>query len=358
MAGHPFNINSTQQLGEVLFQELGLPTSARSRLKSGGYSTASDVLEKLRGAHPIVEAVLNYRELAKLKSTYVDALPLLVNRRTGRVHTSFNQTITATGRLSSSDPNLQNIPVRGEMGRQVRRAFIADPGWVLLSADYSQVELRILAHLSRDPGLLEAFARGEDIHASTASTLFGVPTDQVTPEQRRVAKTVNFGLMYGMSEYGLAQRLGIEQEEAARFIATYFNRYPAVRRYLEETVRQGRQLGYVSTILGRRRYIPELNASNRNVRAAAEREAINAPIQGSAADIIKIAMVRLHRALKEGGLRSRMLLQVHDELVLEVPEDEAETVVPMVVEIMEGAYPLEAPLRVEAHTGPTWGDLK
>ncbi len=358
LAGHPFNINSTQQLGEVLFQELGLPTTATSRLKSGGYSTASDVLEKLRSAHPIVEAVLNYRELAKIKSTYVDALPLLVNRRTGRVHTSFNQTITATGRLSSSDPNLQNIPVRGEIGKQVRRAFIADPGWVLLSADYSQVELRILAHLSGDPGLLEAFARGEDIHASTASTLFGVPTDQVTPEQRRMAKTVNFGLMYGMSEYGLAQRLGIEQEEAARFIATYFQRYPAVRRYLEKTVQEGRRLGYVSTILGRRRYIPELNASNRNVRAAAEREAINAPIQGSAADIIKIAMVRLHRALKEQGLRSRMLLQVHDELVLEVPEEEVETVPPMVVEIMEGAYPLAAPLRVEAHTGPTWGDLK
>ncbi len=357
-AGHPFNVNSTQQLGEVLFHELGLPLTATSKLKSGGYSTASEVLEKLRGAHPIVEAVLRLRELAKLKSTYVDALPLLVNRRTGRVHTSFNQTATATGRLSSSDPNLQNIPIRTEIGRKVRQAFIASPGWVLLSADYSQVELRILAHLSQDPGLLEDFRRGEDIHASTAATLFGIPVSQVTPEQRRMAKTVNFGLMYGMSDYGLAQRLGIDQKEAAQFIATYFRRYAGVRRYLEETIRRGRELGYVSTVLGRRRYIPELRSSNRNVRMAAEREAVNTPIQGTAADIIKIAMVRLYRALQARHLRSRMILQVHDELVLEVPEAEVEVVVPLVKEVMEGAYRLDAPLQVEVHTGPNWGALK
>jgi DNA polymerase-1 len=357
-AGYPFNINSPQQLSEVLFHKLGLPLSATSKLKSGIYSTASDVLERLRQQHPVVEAILNQRELAKLKSTYLDTLPLLVNRRTGRLHTSFNQTATSTGRLSSSDPNLQNIPIRTELGRQVRRAFVADPGWVLLSADYSQVELRILAHLAQDPGLLEAFARGEDIHASTAATLFGVPSDQVNAEQRRVAKTVNFGLMYGMSEYGLAARLGIDQDIAARFIATYFGRYAGVKRYIEETLRQGRERGYVATVLGRRRYIPELGSPNRNVRSAAEREAINMPIQGTAADIIKIAMVQLHRALGERNLRSRMILQVHDELVLEVPQEEVGTVVPMVKRYMEGAYRLDAPLRVDAHTGPTWGDLK
>jgi len=356
--GYSFNLNSPQQLSEALFQRLGLPLSATYRLKSGIYSTANDVLERLRHLHPVVEAVLNQREVAKLKSTYVDALPALVNTRTGRLHTSFNQTATSTGRLSSSDPNLQNIPIRTELGRQVRKAFIAAPGWVLLSADYSQVELRILAHISGDPGLLEAFRRGEDIHASTASTLFGVPTDQVTPEQRRVAKTVNFGLMYGMSDYGLAQRLGIEQEVAAHFIRTYFGRYAGVKRYIEETLRQGREQGYVSTLLGRRRYIPELGSPNRNVRAAAEREAINMPIQGSAADIIKIAMIRLHRALQEKGLRSRLILQVHDELVLEAPQEEAERVAPMVKDYMEGAYELQAPLQVEVHAGPNWGDLK
>jgi len=359
-AGHPFNINSTQQLGKVLFEELGLPTDVSHRLKSGGYSTAADVLERLqaRTHHPIVEAILRQREVAKLKSTYVDALPLLVNPRTGRVHTSFHQTVTSTGRLSSSDPNLQNIPIRTEEGRKIRRAFVAAPGWLLLSADYSQVELRILAHLAGDPGLLEAFARGEDIHATTAETLFGVPHEQVTSEQRRVAKTVNFGLMYGMGDYGLAARLGIEQSVAAHFIATYFGRYARVKRYFDETLQQGRERGYVATVLGRRRYIPELNSPNRNVQAAAEREAINMPIQGTAADIIKIAMIRLHRALRERGLRSRMLLQVHDELVLEVPREEVETVVPLVQDCMEKAYPLDAPLVVDAHTGATWGDLK
>ncbi len=357
-AGYAFNINSSQQLSEVLFHKLGLPTSASSKLKSGIYSTASDVLERLRQQHPVAEAVLNHRELAKLKSTYADALPLLVNRRTGRVHTSFNQTATSTGRLSSSDPNLQNIPIRTELGRQVRKAFVAEPGCVLLSADYSQVELRILAHLSQDPGLLEAFAQGEDIHASTAETLFGVPHEQVTADQRRVAKTVNFGLMYGMSEYGLASRLGIDQDVAARFIATYFGRYAGVKRYIEETLRQGRELGYVVTVLGRRRYFPELRSPNPNLRGRAEREAINMPIQGTAADIIKIAMVRLHRALAAAGLRSRMILQVHDELVLEVPHDEVGTVLPLVKQMMEEAYRLDAPLQVDAHTGPTWGDLK
>lgn len=358
LAGHPFNVRSTQQLSEVLFDELGMPLTATRKLKSGAYSTASDVLEKLRRLHPIAELVLSYRELAKLKSTYIDALPALVNPHTSRVHTSFNQTATSTGRLSSSDPNLQNIPVRTELGRRIRYAFVPDPGCLLLSADYSQVELRVLAHLTQDPGLLEAFAHQEDVHASTAAALFDLPVDRVTPEQRRVAKTVNFGLIYGMSEYGLAQRLGIDRQEAAHFIETYFARYPNVRDYLEETVNRGREQGYVATVLGRRRYIPQLRSKNRNVRAAAEREAINAPIQGSAADIIKIAMLRLERALQESNLRSRMLLQVHDELVLEVPEGEVETIVPLVTEMMEEAYRLDAPLRVDVRTGPTWGDLK
>ena len=359
-AGHPFNVNSTQQLGKVLFDELGLPTDVSRKLKSGGYSTAASVLERLqeRTHHPIVEAILRQREIAKLKSTYVDALPLLVNPRTGRVHTSFHQTVTSTGRLSSSNPNLQNIPIRTEEGRKIRYAFVAEPGWVLLSADYSQVELRVLAHLSGDPGLLKAFAHGEDIHASTAATLFGVPQEQVADEQRRVAKTVNFGLMYGMSEYGLAARLGIEHATAAKFIATYFGRYAHVKRYFDQTLERGREQGYVSTILGRRRYIPELNSSNRNVQSAAEREAINMPIQGTAADIIKIAMIRLHRALHERGLRSRMLLQVHDELVLEAPDEEVDVIVPLVKDCMENAYALDVPLVVDVHTGATWGDLK
>ncbi len=358
LAGHPFNIRSTQQLGQVLFEELGLPTTGIRRTKAGGYSTAVDVLEKLCHQYPIVEKVLEHRELSKLKSTYLDALPALVNPETGRVHTSFHQTVTTTGRLSSSDPNLQNIPVRTELGRQVRRAFVADPGWLLLSADYSQVELRVLAHISGDPGLLGAFNRGEDIHASTAAALFDLPIAEVTPEQRRLAKTVNFGLIYGMSAYGLASRLGIEQEEAERFIRAYFEQFPRVKAYIEKTVQQAWEQGYVTTLLGRRRPIPTIRSENRNLREAAEREAINAPIQGSAADIIKIAMVRLYGALKGRGLRSRLLLQVHDELVLEIPEEEVETVRPLVVETMEGAYPLQAPLRVDVHVATTWEDLK
>ncbi|MBN1485437.1 MAG: DNA polymerase I [Chloroflexia bacterium] len=358
MAGHEFNVNSTQQLSQVLFEELGLPLTVTRRLKTGSYSTASDVLENLRDLHPIAQAMLDYRELAKLKSTYVDTLPALVNPQTGRIHTSFHQTATSTGRLSSSDPNLQNIPVRSEIGRRVRRAFVAAPGCLLLSADYSQVELRVLAHLAQDPGLLQAFAAGEDIHASTAATLFEVALDEVSPEQRRLAKAVNFGLMYGMSEFGLAQRMGIERAQAAHFIQAYFSRYPRVQQYLEQQARQGRELGYVSTLLGRRRYIPELTSSNRNVRQAAEREAVNAPIQGTAADIIKIAMLRLQRALQKRGLGSRMLLQVHDELVLEVPEDELGITQTLVTELMESAYALDAPLKVDVHVGSNWGVLK
>jgi DNA polymerase-1 len=357
MAGHPFNVSSTQQLSSVLFEELELPAKARTKT---GYSTSAGVLEELRGMHPIIELVLEYRQLSKLKSTYLDALPLLVNPRTGRVHTSYNQTGTVTGRISSSNPNLQNIPIRTEIGRQVRRAFIAEEGCLLLSADYSQVELRIMAHISQDPGLLSAFERGEDIHASTAATVMDLPLSQVTPEMRRIAKSINFGLSYGMGAYGLAQRTGLSQEEAAEFIANYFARYPKVQEYIEETKRVAREKGYVSTLLGRRRYFPELQSTSRahgRVKRAAERMAINMPIQGSAADILKIAMIRLHGALQEKGLASRLTLQVHDELVLEVPGGELKTVAPLVRSVMEGAYELRAPLKVDIKVGKNWEEM-
>ncbi len=361
LVGYRFNVNSPEQLSDALFGKLGISAQGIPKTKSGHYSTSADVLEKLRGRHPVIELLLEHRHLAKIKSTYVDALPSMVNKATGRVHTSYNQTGTVTGRISSSDPNLQNIPTRTDIGKAVRKAFIAEEGWVLLSADYSQVELRILAHISGDEELIAAFHRGEDIHASTASAILGVPIDQVTPEMRRLAKTVNFGISYGMSAYGLAEETGLTPEEAHRFIQSYFARYPRVKAYIENTKAKAQRDGYVETLLGRRRYFPELASDSKvhhSVKAAAERMAINAPIQGSAADIIKIAMVRLHRALKEHGFRSRMVLQVHDELVLEVPEEELSSVAPMVKEIMEGAYELKAPLKVELEFGKNWGELE
>jgi len=358
LAGHPFNINSTQQLAEVLFEELGLPAKAKTK---AGYSTRASVLEELRDQHAIIDLILEHRQLAKIKSTYVDSLPLLVDRDTGRVHTSYNQTGTVTGRISSSDPNLQNIPVRTELGRHVRCAFVAQEGWVLLGADYSQVELRILAHISQDPDLLAAFDRGEDIHASTASTVFEVPLTAVTPAMRRIAKTINFGIIYGMGEYGLAQRTDLSLEEARKFIAGYFARYEKVKEYLEQTKDEAREQGYVSTLLGRSRYFPELQTTSRahgGVKRAAEREAINMPIQGSAADILKIAMVRLHRALKEEDLAARVILQVHDELVLEVPQEELGPVAPLVRSIMENAWALDAALKVDLKVGKNWEQME
>jgi DNA polymerase-1 len=360
MVGYSFNVNSTQQLSDALFIQLGLSAQGVQRTKSGHYSTSADVLETLKGQHPVIERILEQRELAKLKSTYVDALPQLVNQDTGRVHTSYNQTGTVTGRISSSDPNLQNIPIRTDVGREVRRAFVAEEGSVLLAADYSQVELRILAHISQDPAMLATFARGEDIHTSTAAFLFDVPLDQVDQEMRRVAKTINFGITYGMSGYGMAWRTGLTQEESDRFISEYFAKYPRVKAYLDETKRKARDVGYVETLLGRRRYFPELQSDSKahqNIRAAAQRMAINAPIQGSAADIIKIAMIRLHRALKERGLKSGMTLQVHDELVLEVPEGELDVVAPLVKSIMEGAFHLDAPLKVDMKVGKNWLEM-
>ncbi len=363
--GYSFNLNSSQQLGEALFEKLRLPTQGLRKTKSGYYSTAADVLESLRGVDTtgVLEALLEYRELEKLRSTYVDALPQMVNPRTGRIHTSFNQTGAVTGRISSSDPNLQNIPIRRDQGRRVRDAFIAAPGCQLIGADYSQVELRIMAHISGDEALRRAFREGQDIHATTAAAVFNVPLDQVTSAQRSFAKAVNFGLLYGMGAFRLARDSELTLPEAEAFIATYFQRFPRVREYLDRTRQQAVQQGYVETLLGRRRYFPILQLPDTSQQAmiakrAAEREAVNMPIQGTAADIIKIAMVRLHRALRERGLGSKMVLQVHDELLLETPESEVDEVLELVREVMENAFVLDIPLRADARVGHSWGELK
>ena len=353
--GHHFNINSPQQLSSVLFQELRLSSPRKTR---GGYSTGAPVLEGLRGEHPVIDFILDYRQLAKLKSTYIDALPSLINPKTGRVHTSFNQTRTATGRLSSSEPNLQNIPARGELGKEIRQAFIAPPGSYLLAGDYSQIDLRVLAHLSQDPGLLSTFHQDEDIHTATAGQLFGVNSSQVTPDMRRIAKTVNFGVIYGMTDYGLEQATELSREEATSFITSYFEKYPRVKQYLESTKEQAREIGYVQTFLGRRRSIPEINSSNRQVREAAERMAINMPVQGTSADIIKVAMINLHQEMGKRRLRSKMLLQVHDELVFEVPEEELEEMSQLVSKIMSTALKLSVPLKVDIKTGNNWGEME
>jgi len=354
LAGEEFVINSPKQLQRILFEKLGLRPGKKTKT---GYSTDAETLAALAVEHDIVAHILQYREYAKLKSTYVDALPRLVDPRTGRVHTSFNQTVTATGRLSSSDPNLQNIPIRSEVGMQIRRAFVAPPGRALLSADYSQIELRVLAHISGDEALTEIFERDEDLHTATAMEIFDVPAGAVEPHMRRLAKVVNFGIPYGISAQGLARDLGVTPREAADYMARYFRRFPGVRAYMDEVVAQARRDGFVVTILGRRRAVPDIHTGSRQLREFAERTAINTPIQGSAADIMKLAMLRVQRGLAEAGLESRMLLQVHDELVLEVPERELRQVAGIVVEGMAGAYPLSVPLKVEAKAGPTWADL-
>ncbi len=358
----PFNLGSPRQINEVLFDKLRLPT-AGLRKTTHGFTTDASTLEAMRGLHPIVEVILQWRELSKLQSTYVDALPALVNPQTGRVHTNFNQTGTVTGRLSSSDPNLQNIPVRTEEGRRVRQAFVAPPGHKLLSVDYSQVELRILAHYSKDPALIQAFLDGVDIHRATAAAVYQIPLEQVTYEQRRFAKAVNFGLMYGMGAYRLARDSNLTLAEAEDFIAAYFARFPGVRAYLDEARARAARQGYVETLLGRRRYFPELDEKlGRKVgvqaKQRAEREAVNMPIQGTAADIIKIAMINLSRALRQEGYAARMILQVHDELVLEVPDNELSRVVPLVVEVMESAFTLEVPLVAEASVGVNWAEME
>jgi len=362
LVGYDFNVNSTQQLAEVLFSKLGLKAPGGRKTATGKESTAVDVLESMRGQHPVIELILEQRQLAKLKGTYIDALPELVNPQTGRVHTSFNQTGAVTGRLSSSEPNLQNIPIRTDLGRQVRRAFIASPGCVLMSADYSQVELRILAHLCGDPGLRQAFARGEDIHATTAAAIFGVPLDQVTSDQRRIAKAVNFGLAYGQGAFGLAQTTGLSNAEAQKFIDTYFARFARVKQYVEETKRKAEKNGYVETVMSRRRYFPILQSKEKDprtqiARRAAERECINMPVQGSAADIMKVAMLRVAN-LKSQIPNLKMTLQVHDELVFEVPEHEAQQAAQLVREAMEGAFPMTVPLKAEVKTGKNWDETK
>jgi DNA polymerase-1 len=357
--GHRFGINSPMQLSDLLYNELGLPKGKKTKT---GFSTDAATLESLkeRDKKKVVQHVLEYREVSKLKSTYVDTLPTMVNSKTGRVHTSYNQAGSATGRVSSNDPNLQNIPIRTELGRRIRKAFVAEgrPEWLLMAADYSQIELRVLAHLSRDPNLIAAFERDEDVHATTASLVFKVPLGEVTPDMRRVAKVMNFGVIYGLSAFGIAQQTVLSVEEGAEFIATYFGSYPRVKEYLDETIVKARADGYVETLLGRRRYLPEMNAPNYQMRQAGERMAVNMPVQGTAAEIIKEAMVVMQRRLDDSGSRSKMLLQVHDELVFETPAQEMEDLRALVLEVMPHALELVVPLRVEIKTGETWGHVE
>lgn len=352
--GHRFNINSPKQLGNVLFDELGLQSGRKT---SSGHSTEASQLELLRGAHPAIDLVLQFRQLSKLKSTYVDTLPGLVDQ-TGRIHTVFSQTTAATGRLSSSEPNLQNLPIRTELGRTIRAAVIAPPEWTLLSADYSQIDLRALAHLSQDEALMTSFLNDEDIHTTTASRVFGVPPSEVTGDMRRTAKVVNFGVIYGMSDYGLEQATELSRAEAGRFIKAYFEQYPGVQRWLDRTKEQARDNLYVTTLLGRRRYVPEIRSSNRQVREAAERMAVNAPVQGTSADIIKVAMIRIYEEMHSRHLESRMVLQIHDELLFEVPDEELTTLSKVVRTLMQGAVELTVPLKVDLKSGPNWADMK
>jgi len=355
--GMEFNINSPKQLGDVLFNKLALPMPVKYG-KGKKISTAVDVLEGLAADHEVPRLVLEYRQLTKLKSTYVDALPVLIRSQSGRVHTTFGQTGTATGRLSSANPNLQNIPIRTELGREIRAAFIAEPGHVLLAADYSQIELRLLAHFSKDKLLVEAFRRGDDIHTLTASQVFGVPPLMVTPDHRRQAKVVNFGIVYGLSAFGLSQQLGIEPGEARKFIDAYFEKYAGVRAFIDATLEQTRRDGKVKTLFGRIRPIPDINSKNATQRGFAERTAVNTPLQGTAADLIKLAMIRIDEEIRKRGLKSRMTLQVHDELVFEVPESEVEAMKPLVREHMEQAYPLVVPLVADIGIGRNWRDLE
>lgn len=357
IAGCEFNINSPKQVGEVLFEKLKLPTGKKG--KSGAYSTDVTVLEGLKNQHPLPAKLLEYREVDKLKSTYIDPLPGLINSRTGRVHTSFNQTIAATGRLSSSNPNLQNIPIRTEAGREIRRGFVArGEGWKLMSADYSQIELRILAHLSGDEALREAFQSGTDVHTMTASKVFGVPAGQVDSTMRGQAKVINFGIIYGMTEFRLARDLDISRDKARQFIADYFTVYSGVKDFIEKTKEQAREQGFVTTLLGRRRFVPDINSRNGNQRALAERVAVNTPIQGTSADMIKVAMLRVDEALRGAGGQTRMLLQVHDELIFDVPEEEIPSVQELVGKEMAAALTLDVPIKVDIEVGTNWAEAK
>jgi len=353
LAGHPFLISSPRQVGEVLFDELRISEKAK-KTKSGQYSTNEEILQGLKAAHPIVGQILEHRKLKKLLSTYIDALPKLINPRTGHIHTNFNQAVTATGRLSSSNPNLQNIPVRGEDGREIRKAFVPEPGQIFFSADYSQIELRIMAHLSQDPHLVEAFREGHDIHAATAARIFKKPIADVSRDERRKAKTANFGIIYGISAFGLAERMEVPRSEAKTLIDSYFLTYPKVAEFIERSKEAARQRGYIETEFGRRRYLPDINSRNAVVRGYAERNAVNAPIQGTAADIIKIAMIRIDRRLRAEGFQSKMILQVHDELNFSVVPDELDRLRALVIEEMQGACPLRVPLEADCGTGANW----
>jgi len=356
MAGYEFNINSTQQLAKILFDELKLPTKGKTAKKTA-FSTDVGVLEQLAALHPLPKAILEYRQLTKLKSTYVDALPELINPETGRVHTSYNQAIAATGRLSSTDPNLQNIPVRTEAGREIRKAFIpTDKDHSLLVADYSQIELRILAHYSKDEGLIQAFRNGEDIHTRTAAEVYGVALDKVTAEQRRAAKTANFAIIYGVTAFGLSQQTELNLTQSKEFIDTYFDRYPNIKKYIDETIATAQRDGFVTTLMGRRRYLPDINNKNRQIRQFAERTAINTPIQGTAADMIKLAMIKIDREI--GSYRSKMVLQVHDELVFDAHNDELEELEKIVRKQMSTAMKMDVPLDVDIGVGLNWLEAK
>lgn len=353
MAGIEFNINSPKQIGEILFDKMKIIDNPK-KTKTGQYSTSENELEKLRSKHPIIEKILEQRSLKKLLSTYIEAFPQLINPKTGKIHTSFNQTATATGRLSSSNPNLQNIPIRNERGKEIRKVFIPDKGCTFLSADYSQIELRIMAHLSKDKNMIEAFNKGQDIHAATASKIFKIPLEEVTPDMRRKAKTANFGIIYGITPYGLSQRLGISRSDAKKLIEEYFTTFSGVKRYMDESIAKAREQGYVETIFGRKRFLPDINSQNAIVRGYAERNAINTPIQGSAADIIKVAMNKIYKRLSDGEYKSKMILQVHDELDFNVHMNELDEVKNIVVYEMENAYPLIVPLKTDCNHGANW----
>jgi len=355
LAGEKFNINSSQQLGHILFEKLKLPVQKKTKKKTG-YSTDVNVLTVLAEHHELPALILKHRSLAKLKSTYADALIELVNPRTGRIHTSYNQTVTATGRLSSSDPNLQNIPIRTDEGREIRRAFIPKKGWNLVSADYSQVELRILAHYSDDEILIKAFRDDEDIHTRTANEVFQLLPNMITPDLRRQAKAINFGIIYGMSAFGLAKQLEISNKMAQTYIDNYFARYKGVKTFLDRTIVEARQTGQTSTLLGRIRILPDINSANMMIRQAAERTAINTPIQGTAADLIKLAMIEMDRTLREKRLEATMILTVHDELVFEVPPEELDTLTRLVKAAMEGIWQLKVPLKVNVAVGRNWAE--
>jgi DNA polymerase-1 len=353
--GHQCNLNSPKQLAQVLYEELKLPPVKKIKT---GLSTDEQTLRTLSGTHPVIDLILEYRELFKLKSTYIDALPKSIDPKDGRIHSTFRLDVTATGRLSSQNPNLQNIPIRGEWGKVMRVAITAPKGFVLLSADYSQIELRVMAHIAHDPGLIEAFEKGEDIHTATAAKILDKPLEKVTADDRRLAKTINFGLMYGMSVHGVAQQLSIDHSQAAKLIEEYFAQFPRVAAYIQETIREAQEQGYVETLSGRRRYIPELVASNARIRAAGERMAINYPIQGSGAEIIKKAMIDINQALSKQKLATRMILQIHDELLFEVAEDELKIAAPLIKEKMERALVLSVPVVVDLKVGKNWGEMK